>query len=513
MKKYFLLILSLLPFVLAADNVPADRAKAVAEQFLLSNSPLTKSAGGGIDLQLVWDGTGNPSGSFYLGAAPKNSTSGQPAFYVFNKTQGTGYVIVAGDDAAMPVLAYSFQNNMDGRNLPVNFVSWMNFISREMEAARAQGPTPETKARWAALERGESPVGEVVKYHRTASWDQADPYWNECPKYKNKRTYTGCVITAVSTVMKFHAWPDKGKGKTDSYTTETKKIKVGSRTLGATYDWDQMPMKYHDTYGSPLYTTEQAAQISRLMADVGAILQADYGTDDIGGTGAYSQDIPGALVKYMGYDKSIYCASRDYYPFSTWLTMLKTELDTCPLVYGGVSRDGGHSFVLDGYTENDYFHVNWGWGGMSDGYFLLSALDPDEQGAGGSSSSFDTYQDAILNMRPDHGGEALEQMLIVPFIDEEYDMDYRGIVASTDDIRKDVPFQLTVGALINGGFEAFECEVLLAVTDDRGHIKEELYKDRFEGRDLLETGYIYSLDDISVEIKQDIRPGDHIKLF
>lgn len=43
---------------------------------------------------------------------------------------------------------------------------------------------------------------------------------------------------------------------------------------------------------------------------------------------------------------------------------------------------GGHSFIIDGY-ENGYFHVNWGWDGAADGYYLLTSMlgYNDQQGA------------------------------------------------------------------------------------------------------------------------------------
>ena len=44
------------------------------------------------------------------------------------------------------------------------------------------------------------------------------------------------------------------------------------------------------------------------------------------------------------------------------------------------SSSVGHEFVCDGYDGNGYFHFNWGWGGMSDGYFLLDALNPGAVG-------------------------------------------------------------------------------------------------------------------------------------
>ena len=36
---------------------------------------------------------------------------------------------------------------------------------------------------------------------------------------------------------------------------------------------------------------------------------------------------------------------------------------------------GGHAFVCDGYDENGFFHYNWGWSGMGNGYFKSSALN------------------------------------------------------------------------------------------------------------------------------------------
>jgi hypothetical protein len=61
-----------------------------------------------------------------------------------------------------------------------------------------------------------------------------------------------------------------------------------------------------------------------------------------------------------------------------------------PVCYGGLSSGGGHEFVCDGYKfeqNTDFFHINWGWGGMSDGFFVLTVMKPDAQGIGGSTAS------------------------------------------------------------------------------------------------------------------------------
>lgn len=87
-----------------------------------------------------------------------------------------------------------------------------------------------------------------------------------------------------------------------------------------------------------------------------------------------------------------------------------------PLLYGGQSDTDGHAFVCDGYSGDGYFHFNWGWGGLSDGYFRLSALDPLMQGIGGSSSGFNFQQDIICDLRPAEGGDrAYKVVLGSPF--------------------------------------------------------------------------------------------------
>ena len=68
---------------------------------------------------------------------------------------------------------------------------------------------------------------------------------------------------------------------------------------------------------------------------------------------------------------------------------------------------GGHQFIVDGYDGNGLFHMNWGWGGMSDGYFVLSLANPDELGAGGGTSTdgYSMDQHAIIGLKPGTAGE------------------------------------------------------------------------------------------------------------
>ena len=46
-----------------------------------------------------------------------------------------------------------------------------------------------------------------------------------------------------------------------------------------------------------------------------------------------------------------------------------------PAMIGGSNPEWGHFFIADGYGYDGFFHINWGWGGQADGYFLLSPLN------------------------------------------------------------------------------------------------------------------------------------------
>ncbi|MBO8445837.1 MAG: C10 family peptidase [Bacteroidetes bacterium] len=155
--------------------------------------------------------------------------------------------------------------------------------------------------------------------------------------------------------------------------------------------------------------------------------------------------------------------------------MMMTELDGGnPVFYGGSSDSGGHAFVLDGYTDNGYFHVNWGWSGYCNGYFLLSALNPDGQGAGGSAGGYNNGQDALVGLKRDEGGEWTVSLGFEAYEDPEDGTVYRGL--STDRTpERNVPFTLSGGLLYNMGAAAFSGDVIFAVTDAGGNIVQRLF--------------------------------------
>lgn len=186
---------------------------------------------------------------------------------------------------------------------------------------------------------------------------------------------TGCVATAMAQVINYHKYPEKGIGS-NSYTTTTSGLSVSFNFGATTFDWDNMA----DIY-SLSSTAEQKTAVATLMKACGVSVNMDYGT---GASGAMSAFVPAALVNYFGYDKATAYRERIWFSGQEWEDLVYNELATVgPVYYGGTTaRNEGHAFVCDGYRADGFFHINWGWGGQSNGYFRLSALDPSSHGIG-----------------------------------------------------------------------------------------------------------------------------------
>lgn len=487
MKRFLFLLILFLGGIASAENVTEDQARQLALSFWKS-APITR--GGTPSLQLAFDSE----------SIATRSSGLEPAYYVFDNAGGPGFVIVAGDDVAMPVLGYSFEYEFSKDNLPVNLKEWLEYMRCEVNEARRSGTKAEavvTRA-WGSLATG-NPVVEL----ETAKWNQERPYNMLCPTINGKFSYTGCTITALAIVMRYHQWPEKGVGTLPGYQTYTYNVTVPDLLLGHTYDWENMLLEY--PYSG--YSQAEANAVATLMRDCGIMVQADYGPVGSFGTAASTYYIPDGLKTYMGYDKRTRGISRNYYTTSEWNSLMQAELDSNrPVIYSGFNEEAGHAFVLDGYTDQNYYHVNWGWGGYCDGYFLLTALDPDGQGAGGSEGGYNMYQDAVIGIQKDTGEKGIEELRYAECtIDGHYvnGLFVDGTVVSGE------PFELYIGALSNMGSETFVGDLMFGVADKEGKLVEELFVMQVPE---LPASYYYAFNK-NITIVTPVLPGYRIRSY
>lgn len=385
--KFFILLLSLFSsLAVQAEVRTLEQAREIAYDFMESRV-MTKASS--LNLEMVYDG-----GEILTRSALT------PAYYVFNNESGPGFVIISGEDSVCPVLGFSDSHNFKADRMPSNLRWWLRHVKRQVTAAREAG--------LGGAVRTASVGRDVVKYE-TALWDQTEPYNAQCPMDGKERSVTGCGPTAIAIAMRWREWPLAGTGTIPDYKVnvydENYENVIGTksfpgRTLGKKYDWSNMPLT-DGYYGT--WTTYQEEQVARLIADIGAATLADYSSE---ATGILDDDVPPALNEYFGYEsvdvrfKEDWNTDKVLYTDSQWLQMAKDELENGPAVFAGSDDAGeGHMFVLDGYTDSDYFSVNWGWGGYSNGYYKLNALEPEDQGVGANMGSYNDYQSLIVNFK------------------------------------------------------------------------------------------------------------------
>ena len=363
-----------------ADPITREQAQQKAEEFL-------KKCSGSKRLSPVVGKKLSPS---------RNRTfhSTLP-YYVFNRGDNEGYIIIAGDDAIEPALGYTDSGEFIYDEIPDNMRYWLEdyveyiyYLQNTPNAIRRKVPTH-----------------PVISPMLTCNWNQGYPYNNECPMYFTLgRSVTGCVATAMAQVMYHQRSKSVNEVQTDipGYTTYTShetygQLKVDGIEAGSPIDWANMLDNYNNGGNA-----KQQLAVAQLMYYCGVSVEMDYTNNS---SGAQSYKVADALNKYFGYSTAKY-VSRSNYTDDTWDALIYNELEQGRVVYlSGANSEAGHAFVTDGYDGNHCYHINWGWGGQSNGHFLLSSLNPSSQGIGGSGDGYNQYQDAVIGCEPDNYGE------------------------------------------------------------------------------------------------------------
>ncbi len=378
MRKSLLsfLFLMLCMICAVANPVTPEQAQQKAKAFLAKRGMAASAT-----LDLAYQGKQQ---AHQNGAPAKNA-----CYYVFNNGHNAGFVIVAGDDCAEDVLGYATNGSFDADNIPENMQAFLQGYAEEIAAARALGANNANNGD-ENVKVARKVVAPLIETH----WNQYDPYNLLCINNSGQLCVTGCVATALAQVMYYYQWPK-------SATTEIPKYdsRYGDHydaLPSTTFDWAKMKPVYMNT-GNDDEDSRQA--VAKLMRYCGQAVTMNYSP---GSSGGYESSIPNALKNYFGYPGNPSWELRSGYTTEEWDELIYNELKFGrPVLYGASTSAGsGHEFICDGYDGHGLYHINWGWGGLSDGYFRLQALRPSTQGAGGSSDcgGYSLNHDAIIGV-------------------------------------------------------------------------------------------------------------------
>ena len=343
MRKSLLSVLMLLVLVIGTNAQPISEQEALqkAQQFLQGKN-IVSSQG-------------------HLRRAAKAHP--YKHLYLFNAEDNGGFVIVSGDSRARDILAYSEEGNLDYDEMPDNMKWWLGLYDESIANIPADyEPVKETDLRRAS----KADVAPMMNY----SWKQKSPFNYYCPQ----NCVAGCVPLAMAQIIAFWGYPStlpalSGYTDTNGHSLQA----LSSRSVN--------------------YSNLSADDAAWLVRYAGQAIQANYGQTT---TGAAQAAVPGALVNLFGFGSGAHSEYREAYSATAWDDMLYNELSNGrPFILSGqvnYDANNGHSFICHGYSQG-YYAVNWGWGGIDNGYYSMSAMI-------GNGSDYSSMLTACIGISP-----------------------------------------------------------------------------------------------------------------
>ena len=363
LKKLISLILTLLAVAspcAVAGNVTVSAARTTANSFVKSHcisSPGSIKAPAMSDLVLAY-------------TEPSDKVPETNCYYIFN-IKGGGFIIVSGEDHATPVLGYSDKGHIDVLNLPDPLKCILDDYKADIEYLLThdiQSPK--------SFNQSFQEPSVVVAPMTKSTWGQYEPYYNLCPMLDGKHSKVGCSAIAVAQTFYFWQFPTSCDSLPAYFSIRLNDTVPALPPTVFNYDlilpsyaeWD---MQTHSAIQG-VYTEEQVYEVAKLCRYCGQMLKMNYSPT---GSGSTVKRID--VFKNLGYNSRVSTLYRQFYNDSEWVELIKAELNAGRLVvYGGKVPVSGspHAFIIDGYDSEDYLHVNWGWYGISDGWFQISAM-------------------------------------------------------------------------------------------------------------------------------------------
>jgi len=309
-----------------------------------------------------------------------NKDGNTPLFYVYN-AENDGFVIVSGVKETAPILAYGLEKGIDMDNMSD---ATKIFLKSYAAALKEIAANPSSYQMSTKAETKEA-IAPMIK----TQWNQTYPYWNllNFPLEERKDEFiqcvTGCPATATTMLMKYYyyknGWFAGTKEEIPGYKIA---YQIGDSVVDSMivealpaiekFDWDNC----NDKYSSKDNGENSELAVATVMRYCGQAQTMDYGAGESGSNEYYI--VKGINDYLVGDDpfQAVLFSKKDYNDDDWWNILyneLKNERPVNIIGYG----NGGHSFIFDGYESRDngdYYHVNWGWSGVGDGYYRYDSL-------------------------------------------------------------------------------------------------------------------------------------------
>jgi len=341
--------------------------------------------------------------------------------YCFN-LDPAGYIILAANQNLPPVLAYSFTNNYlntPNHVNPLEDILVMDIGSR-LEWMQGSGSALKGKyhQQWQALLEGDNSSAFFDQWPPAGStstggwletnWKQSSPYNIFCPmdNVTGSRSVAGCPAVALAMIIHYQKNLNGAQFNDDddyyhNYAGRQYWIDDDNQVM----DFPSFPRlnEYFDSMAVkfPAYIPLNENEVAALVFACGVAARQVY-TSEVSGTFGVTQ-------AFEAYERFAYEDAMLIYDSDTsFYTHMKNNMkEGIPVHLALLSStgSGGHNVVTDGYNTDDYYHLNFGWGGSYNGWYLL----PDE-----IPYNLTIVEGAIMDIGVTHVGlsESLENNII-----------------------------------------------------------------------------------------------------
>ncbi|MBI9035147.1 MAG: thiol protease/hemagglutinin PrtT [Bacteroidales bacterium] len=319
----------------------------------------------------------------------------QELYYAF-ELKPKGYVVVSSRKDLPAVIAYSFESNF---NLEHNDNNPLKDLLEADIAARIHsislmnaGIIKQRNKQWEQLLFGNNDQKTLLEYWPSegttssggwieSNWTQNAPYKNFCPMdpVTSQRSLVGCPATAMGMILEFFQ-----KVNDTEFTAEDEYYHAyAGRNYQIDGDYEE-----HDFLSFPqineylVSITAKFEDNQELTNDEKAALSFACGVAakqvySSGGSGTFGVDQALNAYQKFGFDEALLLDNSNPEIFNLMSQNIK-EARPVHLAVVNESWTSGHNVVVDGYNTDDYYHVNFGWGGSYNGWYLLPEELPYE---------------------------------------------------------------------------------------------------------------------------------------
>ncbi|MPM24270.1 hypothetical protein SDC9_70751 [bioreactor metagenome] len=361
MKRGILFLLCITSLSIYAQQVPVAKAKSVANEFISQN-------GLSCSVQTI---------------TPRLNSAGDTLYYIVDATPHH-YFIVSANERVSPVIAWSATSQFDVTK-PFAAILDRDISDRIAEASLLNtNQKNNIRLQWEFLSDGivQSPKMQYWPDSGTTStggwveshWTQSSPFNQMCPMdpVSGTRSYAGCPAIAMGQIINYlkttqNTRFDDGDDYYHNYAGRTYNIDDDADSLGfpsfpVLNDWlDSADILFQSGIDA---TGSVAASI---VFACGTACTQVYTSQ---GSGTFSVSQAYAAYQRFGFTCCELLESADSIMYATLISNMKNGWPA-HLAVVDAAWSVGHNVVVDGYNTDGYFHINFGWGGSNDGWWLV----------------------------------------------------------------------------------------------------------------------------------------------